>query len=48
MATHTDHTRQPATIARQSEVKQSRKTKQVDRYLADRALAKLMREVNGR
>lgn len=48
MATHTDHTRQPSTIARQGEIKLSRKAKNTDRYLADRALAKLMREVNGR
>jgi len=48
MATHTDHTRQPSTIARQSEKKISRKVKDTDRYLADRAFAKLVREVNGR
>lgn len=48
MATHTDHTRQPDTIARQGEARQSRKAKKNERYLAERALAKLMREVNGR
>lgn len=48
MATHTDHSRTHDTIARQGERTQSRKAKDAERYLADRALAKLMREVNGR
>lgn len=48
MATRTDHSRQHDTIARQGERKLSRKAKKDEFYLANRAWAKLMREVNGR
>jgi len=48
MATHTDHTRQPSTVARQSEIKLSRKTKKTEAFLAQKGFERLMREVNGR
>lgn len=48
MATHTDHSRTHDTVIRQGERKLNRKAKDTDRYLADRAFQRLMREVNGR
>lgn len=48
MATHNDHKRQPSTIERQVSVKLSRKIKNTDQFLADKAFQRLMREVNGR